>query len=363
MAQTTGFRGSLGQRIVIGLLSLVFAILFFWLLNFITKDISRRPGPDFGQIQNKYVDPSLLGQQRQIMETIESVKDKLAAQTRQRDLLRDSTQSLQTTINQLLSIQEQSIKSGTALTEETRKHIDSSLPQFLENQKRYQGYNQEIADLTTQGNDLDKQLKELNRQIEQQRTKGQAEYNDLYQRYRLRTAAYQLLVVIPIFLIASWLFISYRTGFYGPMVWASFWAVFVKLAFIVHEYFPREYFKYIALAVILAIVVRLLVYLMTGLAKPRVASLLRQRRQSYSRSQCPICGTHLLSAEARRTESLSTRAAMAAGGPEVSAESAYHCPGCGTALYGSCGSCGRIRHLLLPFCRHCGAEKPDWNTI
>ncbi len=73
MAQRAGFRGSLGQRIVIGLLSLVFAILFFWLLNFITKDISRRPGPDLGQIQNKYVDPSLLDQQRQITETIESV--------------------------------------------------------------------------------------------------------------------------------------------------------------------------------------------------------------------------------------------------------------------------------------------------
>lgn len=363
MAQTGGFRGSLGQRIVIGLLSLVFAVLFYWLLNFITQDIARRPGPDFGQIQNKYVDPSLLDQQRQIMETIESVKEKLSAQTRQRDLLRDSTLSLQTTINQLLSIQEQSIKSGTALTEETRKHIDSSLPQFLDNQKRYEGYNQEIADLTTQGNDLDKQLRVLNRQIEEQRQKGQAEYNDLYRQYRLRTAAYQLLVIIPIFLIGSWLFISYRTGFYGPLVWAIFWAVFVKLALIVHDYFPKQYFKYIALAVILAIVVRLLVYLLKGLAKPRLAALLRQRRQSYSRSQCPICGTHLLSAQARRTESLSWRSVVAADGQDASAESAYYCPDCGTALFGTCGPCGRIRHLLLPFCRHCGAEKTDWYSV
>lgn len=362
MAQTTGFRGSLGQRIVIGLLSLVFAVLFFWLLNFITQDIARRPGPDYGKVQDKYVEPSLFDQQRQIMEQIESVKDKLATQTRQRDLLRDSTQSLQTTINQLLSIQEQSIKSGTVLTEETRKHIDNSLPQFLENQKRYQDYNQEIADLTTQSNDLDKQLKILNRQINEQRQKGQAEYNELNQQYRLRTAAYQLLVVIPIFLVASWLFISYRTGFYGPLVWAAFWAVFVKLALIIHAYFPREYFKYIALAVILAIVVRLLVYLLKGLAKPRLAALLRQRRQSYSRSQCPVCGTHLLSAEVRRTESFSGRVAAGMGGQDASAESAYYCPDCGTALYGTCGPCGRIRHLLLPFCRHCGAEKPDWNT-
>ncbi|NLH14957.1 MAG: hypothetical protein GX455_00105 [Phycisphaerae bacterium] len=362
MAQTVGFRGSLGQRIVIGFLSLVFAVLFYWLLNFITQDIGRRPGPDYVKVQDQYVDPSLLGQQRQIMENIESVKDQLAAQTRQRDLLRDSTQSLQTTINQLLSIQEQSIKSGTALTEETRKHIDSSLPQFLDNQKRYEKFNQEIADLTTQGNNLEKQLKELNRKIEEQRQKGQAEYNDLYRQYRLKTAAYQLLVVIPIFLIGSWLFISYRTGFYGPLVWASFWAVFVKLALIVHAYFPREYFKYIALAVILAIVVWLLVYLLKGLAKPRLAVLMRQRRQSYGRSECPVCGTYLLSAQARRTESLSGRNTPA-GGADVPTESAYHCPGCGTALYGKCGSCGQIRHLMLPFCRHCGAQKPDWNIV
>jgi len=362
MAQTTGFRGSLGQRMVIGLLSLVFAVLFYWLLNFITRDIGRRPGPDYGKVQNKYVDPALLGQQRQIVETIETLKKKLATQARQRDLLRDSTQSLQTTINQLLSIQEQSIKSGTALTEETRKHIDSSLPQFLENQTRYQGYNQEIADLTTQSNDLDKQLGDLNRKIDEQRQKGQGEYNDLYKQHRLRTAAYQLLVVIPIFLIASWLFISYRTGFYGPLVWAAFWAVFVKLVLIVHAYFPSEYFKYIALAVILVMVVRLLVYLLKGLAKPRVAALLRQRRQSYGRCECPVCGTHLLSAEARRTESLTGRGVVA-GGQDVPSEAAYYCPDCGTALYGSCGPCGRIRHLLLPFCRHCGAEKTDWNMI
>ena len=363
MTQATGFRGSLGQRIVIGLLSLVFAVLFFWLLNFITRDISRRPGPDYGKVQDKYVEPSLLDQQRQIGQKIDSAKEQLSGQTRQRDLLRDSTQSLQTTMNQLLSIQEQSLKSGTTLPEEIRKNLDNSLSLFLDNQKRYQGYNQTIADLTAQGNELEKELKALNRQIEDQRTKGQEEYNQLYMRHRLKTAAYQLLVVIPIFLIASWLFISYRTGFYGPLIWATFWAVFIKLAFIVHDYFPREYFKYIALAVILAIVVRLLVYLMTGLTKPRPSALMKQRRQSYGRCECPVCGTRLLSAEVRWTESLSTRAAMAAGGPEVSAESAYHCPGCGTALDGPCGPCGRIRHLLLPFCRHCGAEKPDWNTV
>ena len=109
-----------------------------------------------------------------------------------------------------------------------------------------------------------------------------------------------------------------RSGFDGPLIWAIFWAVFVKLALIVHEHYPWKYIKYIALAVILAIVVRLLVYLLKGLAKPRPAALLKQRRQSYGRCECPVCGTHLLSAQARRTESLSARALAAAGGPEAS---------------------------------------------
>jgi hypothetical protein len=38
-------------------------------------------------------------------------------------------------------------------------------------------------------------------------------------------------------------------------------------------------------------------------------------------------------------------------------EKPYACPACGTVLFEECGSCGGIRHALLPHCQHCSAHK------
>ena len=38
-------------------------------------------------------------------------------------------------------------------------------------------------------------------------------------------------------------------------------------------------------------------------------------------------------------------------------ESAVSCPSCGTLLFEVCPSCHQIRHGLLGYCEHCGAEK------
>jgi len=42
---------------------------------------------------------------------------------------------------------------------------------------------------------------------------------------------------------------------------------------------------------------------------------------------------------------------------ETGEEKPYTCPSCGTPLFEKCESCGGLRHSLLPFCLHCGAEK------
>ncbi len=334
----------------------------YWLLNFITKDIGNIPGPSIVEIQNRHIGSDLLQQQEDLSRQVQKVKESLGSQTRQRDLLRDSTASLQTTMNQLLSIQEQSIKSNALLPEDTRLRLDESLKMFLDNQKQYQDFNEKIAELNTQSDLLDKQLRALTHAIDEQRTKANMEFSELYSRHRLKMAAFKLAVIIPLFLISSWIFLRKRSGLYAPLIYASFLTIFVKLAMIVHEYFPKEYFKYIALAVILGIVIRLLVYLLHGLAKPRISVVLRQRRQSYQKAACPICSTPILSVTTGLAESIRNRGKlMERQGGNEPAESSYSCPSCGTTLFGACSQCGRIRHLLLPFCRYCGNESSEWS--
>ena len=39
------------------------------------------------------------------------------------------------------------------------------------------------------------------------------------------------------------------------------------------------------------------------------------------------------------------------------------CASCGASLFSECPDCGKIRHHLLPHCRHCGAETERWRTL
>jgi hypothetical protein len=91
-------------------------------------------------------------------------------------------------------------------------------------------------------------------------------------------------------LITAWLFTKKRTGTYWPIVYAAFIAAFVRISLVVHEYFPKKYFKYIALLVIIMIVLRLLVYLTKRLVSPKKDWILKQYQEAYDKNVCPICG-------------------------------------------------------------------------
>jgi len=58
----------------------------------------------------------------------------------------------------------------------------------------------------------------------------------------------------------------------------------------VHEYFPREYFKHIGLIVIIAIVLRLLVYLIKRIVSPKKDWILKQYQEAYDKGLCLTCG-------------------------------------------------------------------------
>jgi predicted RNA-binding Zn-ribbon protein involved in translation (DUF1610 family) len=352
------FKGAALQRLSLICLSILLAILLFWFLGFITKDISTLPGPALDKIEAKYIDPNLVDKRTELNEALGSVKEQIKNKQEQQAILQNGTSTLQNTINQLLTIQKQQGERNLQLTAEQQKALAESQTAFLDNQKQYLAVNSEIADLAASRHNLEKTLTAVEGQINSQRSLAKVEYDRLFSRHRWKVAALKLAVMLPLFLLAAWLFTTKRTGKYGPLVWPFFIAAFVQVALIVHEYFPSNYFKYIALLVIIAIVLKLMLYMLRRIISPKKDLLIKHYQEAYDKALCPVCSkpirTGLLRfATGRRYQNL----ILAAQSGQVPEQQPYACPSCGSVLYEKCDKCGSVRHTLLPFCEHCGGEK------
>lgn len=359
MSENKKFKGPWIQRAFIIFLSLVLAVLLYWLLGFITRDIGSLRGPDFSEVRAKYVDAQLVKKQEDLKESLDGIRENIRNKQEQQSILKDSTDSLQNTINQLLSIQKQSIERNLDFSAENQQTLTENQTFFLQNQRQYQALNKEIAELTRQQRRVEKELVSASKQVRTQHDLARTEYSRLMTKHRWKVAALKLAVMIPIFLIAAWFFTKKRTGTYWPIVYATFIAVFVRISLVVHEYFPRKYFKYIALSVIITIVLRLLVYLIKRIVSPKKDWILKQYQEAYDKNVCPICGKPARIGPLRYAVGGKRRGLvlLAGQGAEAAKQQLYTCPSCGTQLYEKCDKCSDIRHSLLPFCEHCGNEK------
>jgi len=351
------------QRLGIIFLSLILGVLLFWLLGFMTKDIGSLRGPDFSKVEANYLDAGLLSKQSSHKESLNDTRENIENKREQQSILKDSTNSLQNTINQLLSIQKQNIERNLALSDEQQQILAESQSLFLENQKQYLALNKEIAGLISQQKLIEKELASISDNINKQRATARNEYNKIMGKHRLKIAALKLAVIVPIFLILTWFFIKKRSGTYWPIVYAAFIAAFMRISFVMYDYFPKEYFKYIVLIIIIAVVLWLLVYLIKRIVSPKKGLILKQYQEAYDKGVCPVCSKPIRIGPLRYAIGHKRRGLVLAGqGPQTCKQELYICPSCGMELYEKCGKCGDVRHSLLPFCEHCGNEKTDWSS-
>jgi hypothetical protein len=352
-------KGPWSHRFFIFLLSIVLGVLLFWVLGFLTNDIGSLRGPVLTEIIKNYVDDLFVVRQKSLSTQLDRIRGDIKNKRQQRDILKDSTENLQNTVRQLLDIQKQSLEKGLDFSAENQQTLAESQTVFLENQRRYQAFNSEIGQLTIEQQGLEKDLASVTRQIDGQEKEARQEYDKLRKKHRLKIAALKLVVLVPIFLLSTWLFIKKRGGTYSVIIYALFIAAFVKLLFVVHEHFPTKYFKYIAILIALAVVLKLLVYLLRRLISPKKDWLIKQYQEAYDKNGCPICGKPIRIGPLRYTAGVRGKSMLLAGQGEAGKQEVYTCPACGTRLYEKCGKCEDIRHSLLPFCEHCGAEKAE----
>jgi len=354
-------KGPWTHRFLVHLFTVVLTVLIYWLLGFIVDDIGTWPGPDYADIEARLLDQSLVTRSGELQKEIADIQHKVQGQQARQKILADSTASSQTTMKQLLDIHRLALQKDETPTPEERKALADSEQMFLSNQKQYQVLNDEIAKLDSRRQDRDEQLRETERALDQEREPVGREYERLMQRHNLKMAALKLATLAPLLVVAVILFIRKRGSLYAPLIYAFGIALLVKVALVMHEYFPSRYFKYVLILACLAVVVRALVYLLKMIAFPKRDWLLKQYREAYEAFLCPICEYPIRRGPLKYMfwNRRSIRKVRVPPVPQAEEEEPYTCPMCGNQLFEKCPACQAIRHSLLPACEKCGAEKPS----
>ncbi len=358
MKTDTKSKGTWIHRFAIRLFTLVLAVLIFWVLGFFVNDIRTIRGPDYADIEKKHVDKELLAKQSALVKQIADLTRQIENQTEKQRVVGDSSRNLQQTINQLLELQKIGMQKSIAFSDTEQANFTGSLNLFLDNQKKYQEISQTVSDMIERKQGLVRDKEQVDQEIERQRKPAKEEFNALTKKHRMKLAFFQLVILLPILVAASVVIIRKRASIYFPLFLAFGAATLLKVALVVHEYFPSKYFKYILIGGLLIIVAKLLIYFIRTVAFPKTQWLIKQYREAYERFLCPVCeypiriGPRRFMFWTRRTVNK-----IIVPTDREDKEEAYTCPACGNALFEECPSCHKIRHVLLPHCSHCGAEK------
>jgi len=358
MKTDTKSKGTWIHRFSIRLFTLVLAVLVFWVLGFLVEDIRAIRGPDYTIIEKKYLDKELVAKRVALEKQIADITRQIENQTEKQRVVGDSSRNLQQTINQLLELQKIRMQKNISESGSEQTNFTSSLNLFLDNQKKYQELSQAISDMLERKQELVREKELVEQEIEKQHQPARDEFNRLSNKHRLKLAYIQLAILLPFLIVAGTIIIKKRSSIYFPLFLAFGAATLIKVTLVVHEYFPRRYFKYILIGGLLIVVARLLIYFIRTIAFPKMQWLLKQYREAYEHFLCPVC-EYPIRIGPRRFLSWTRRTVnkMVVPTDQGEQEEKYTCPSCGSVLFEECSSCHKIRHVMLPYCLHCGAEK------
>jgi len=358
-------RGPWTHRFAIWVFGVALAVLVYWLLGFVLDDIGSIRGPFYPDIEKQFLDQGQVAQLAATEMQIAEMKRKIQDQRERQTILNDSTNNSQRTMNQLLEFQRQNIEKGVKPSAAEQQALAESQNIFLANQKRYQALNEDIGRLSEELRSLEDRRRGIESALEAQRPPARQEFEKLRRAHDIRIACLKMAVLIPLLLIALFVYLKKRGSLYVPLVYAFSLALAGRVLLVMHEYFPKEYFKYILVLVALAIVLRILLYLLRMMAFPKKEWLLKQYKEAYDKFRCPICdyparrGPLKYASWSRRTVRKVGVTEALTGGEN---EETYTCPSCGSKVFEECESCHGVRHSLLPFCEKCGAEKRPVET-
>lgn len=356
-------------RIGTFLLSVVLTFLLIWLLGFVLSDIGNIDGPDYQAVMEEHVDQALRDKAEDLQKEIAAIETGTKRQGELQKDLKRSMDNARATMQQMMDLQRLSLEQKATPTDEERNALATAQQRFLDAQNAFEEANTEIADSNEKRFQLRQDLDANRKQITKQEEPAREAYDKLLRAHQFKVASLKLAFIVPLFAIAAWLFFRYRRSAYRSILIAALAATFWKVGVVMFDYFPRDFFKYIAIVAAIVIVLVFLVWLLRKAVKPNRELLLSRYREAYRGHSCPVCAYPIARGPLRFA--LWTRkgpqltlgrgaAAVSLGeGAKGDDETPYACPACGSMLFEACAKCGKTRHTLLPFCEHCGDEKGE----
>jgi hypothetical protein len=351
-------RGPWIHRAAIRFFTVVLAVLVYWLLGFVVRDIGNLPGPDWSAIEEAHLDAGQVARRVELAREIGDLQRGLERLRDRQKILSAGTEGLKGTMDQLLDLQRLSLEKGVEVSAEEQATFRNTLQGFLANQDEFQSLNRDIAEQADMVSTRQEELRIVQEGLEAQRTVAREDFAVQQRRHNLKVAAIKLAVLIPLLLAAGVMLVKMRGRMYFPMVLAFGAAVLAKALLVMHEHFPARVFRYLLIGAALVVVIRILMHFIRTLAFPKRAWLVKQYREAYERFLCPVCeypirrGPMKFLYWTRR----SVKRLRLPAGSGAAEDGTYVCPSCNTRLYEPCPECGKTRHALLPYCEHCGAE-------
>ena len=338
---------SWGTRLAINFFTVVLSLLFFWFLSFVVKDLRTQPPPDYYASTASFFDPELQSESAELVAKIGDKNQTISMKRRQEELLRDTLKELEKSLARLGTISaggsDVAVRAEQQILEQRQQHIELGM---------------EIVIAVSEKEQLERQKADVDKKLSVNEQEARAYYAKICDRHRVWVALCQACFLVPCFVVPLYCLVRYRKSAFFRILLALGVAAFFQIGFLMFEYFPREYFNYILIGSLIAMVIWLLIYVVRSVSRPTLERILKQNRESYERFLCVNCEFPIRTGP--RTFLYWTRRTVHKVLPKMEGaedEKTYQCPYCGTSLYETCSACGKVRHAQLEFCRHCGDKK------
>ena len=148
MSNTKISKGPWINRFLVWLFSIFLALTSFWLINFIIEDVGKVAGPNYDEVLQEFQDKNAISKSKIFTEHINKIKTQISNKEEEQRLLKDSTETSQRTMNQLIDLQRSYIQKGVKPSLEEQQALAESQKLFISNQKKYQKLNENILVLT-----------------------------------------------------------------------------------------------------------------------------------------------------------------------------------------------------------------------
>lgn len=349
-------KGSSSSRFWVKMSAVVLGILFYGLLNFILDDLGAIQRPDYQKIQSKYISQSLLDQEQQLNNEINSHNNQIKRLSDNQQYIKNNADNLKTTIDQMLEIQKASLQKNIALSDKDKASLNEAQNVFLNYQNQFKNLNDEILNWQKSKHNIEEKLDGIHAQLDQKRKIADKSYTTLSKSHRFFQAKLQVGTLLLILLIGLFLLRRYYQSSYAIILKSIDISICIKIFMTMHEFFPSEYFKYFLILSLITLIIYLMTKLIQTIKSPKLDILIKQYREAYEHFLCPVCEFPIHMGPRRylfwtRRSNIHLKLPKTKDGHDFEI---YHCPACSTELFNQCPSCHKVRHTLLKSCTHCG---------